>query len=229
VPRATSAQFYSALLIATADAYDDGAEVEVTRKGDSKPQPLDRELAARIRLVVLDVDGVLTDASLLYGPRGESIKRFSARDGFAVKLLQSQGISVGILSGRMAPPLQARLRDLGIAPKLVIQGSRDKGRDIERLARRNGCTVAETTYMGDDLPDLPALARVGFAACPADAAPEVRARCQLVTSTTGGCGAVRELIETILRSRGSWDAIVDTWAKGGRPENFDTTDQDTAG
>jgi 3-deoxy-D-manno-octulosonate 8-phosphate phosphatase (KDO 8-P phosphatase) len=177
--------------------------------------------ANRIRLVVLDVDGVLTDASLFYGAHGEELKRFSARDGFAIKLAQSQGIAVGILSGRLAPPLQARLADLGIGAELVIQGSREKGRDIEILASGRGVTLEEVAFMGDDLPDLPALRKVGLAACPSDSAPEVCAACAVVTAAAGGRGAVRELIEVLLKARDLWDGIVAAWSSGASSGGFD--------
>jgi 3-deoxy-D-manno-octulosonate 8-phosphate phosphatase (KDO 8-P phosphatase) len=182
--------------------------------------------AERVRLIVLDVDGVLTDAGLFYSAQGEELKRFSARDGFAVKLAQSQGIEVGILSGRVAPPLQARLNDLGIRPELVIQGSQEKGTDIEALAARRGVPLDAVAFMGDDLPDLPALARVGLAACPADAAPEVRAACALVTSSRGGHGAVRELVELLLKARGAWDEIVGGWSRGSSSLALDDVSRD---
>jgi len=167
--------------------------------------------AQRVRAVVLDVDGVLTDAGLYYGRGGETLKRFSARDGFAIVTAQAEGIAVAILSGRLAPPLHARLTDLRIKPELAIQGSRDKAADIGHLAEVLGLDLSEIAFMGDDLPDLPALATVGLAACPADAAPEVRQRCHLVCSAGGGNGAVRELVEVVLRARGRWDSIVEEW------------------
>ncbi len=175
------------------------------------------ELQARaraVRAVVLDVDGVLTDAALFYGPRGEALKRFSARDGFAIKLAQGEGIPVAILSGRLAPPLRARLEDLHIPATLVIQGSRDKAGDLARLAERLGLGHDALAYMGDDLPDLPALAGAGLAACPADACPEVRARCHLVCAAPSGNGAVRELIQLLLTARGRWDELVAAWERG---------------
>lgn len=170
--------------------------------------------ASRVRAVVLDVDGVLTDAGLYYGRGGESLKRFSARDGFAVVTAQAEGIHVAILSGRLSPPLHARLSDLHIRPELVVQGSQDKARDLAELAGALDVGMQEMAFMGDDLPDLPALALVGLAACPADAVPEVRESCHLVCRAGGGHGAVRELIEVILRARGHWEAIVDQWRHG---------------
>ncbi len=181
---------------------------------------LDR--ARKVRAIALDVDGVLTDASLFYGTQGEALKRFSARDGFGIKLAAMEGIPVAILSGRMAPPLAARLADLGIPDDLVIQGSRDKGLDIARLARRLDIAAADIAFMGDDVPDLPALRAVGLAACPADAVPEVKDLCHFVSTADGGRGAVRELVELVLRSRSRWDTLVAAWAEGTVPDGFET-------
>jgi 3-deoxy-D-manno-octulosonate 8-phosphate phosphatase (KDO 8-P phosphatase) len=170
--------------------------------------------ARTVKAMVLDVDGVLTDAGLFYGPRGEGLKVFSARDGFAVKLAQSEGIQVAILSGRLAAPVKARLADLGIPTELVIQGSRDKKADISKLAGRLGIGLDEIAYMGDDIPDLPALACVGLAACPADAADEARERSQFVSASPGGHGAVRDLVRLLLQARGRWGQIIEAWADG---------------
>ncbi|NLH11296.1 MAG: hypothetical protein GX464_08170 [Holophagae bacterium] len=181
------------------------------------------ELAARaraVRAIVLDVDGVLTDATLVYGPKGEALKRFSARDGFAIKTAMSEGLPVAILSGRLAPPVRARVTDLAIPPELVIQGSRDKRSDITVLAGNLGLDLSEISFMGDDLPDLPALALVGLAACPADAVAEVTQRCHLVSAFPGGRGAVRELIELVLRSQGRWERLVSAWVASGPPSGF---------
>jgi 3-deoxy-D-manno-octulosonate 8-phosphate phosphatase (KDO 8-P phosphatase) len=175
------------------------------------------ELLARaraVRAIVLDVDGVLTDASLIYGPRGESTKVFSARDGFATRLAQSEGIPVAILSGRLVAAVKARLADLGIPKELTIQGSRDKKADITTLAARLGIGLHEVAFVGDDIPDLPALACVGLAACPADATEEARERCHYVCLASGGHGAVRELVRLVLEARGRWAQIIDAWRAG---------------
>ncbi len=175
------------------------------------------ELLARareVRAIVLDVDGVLTDASLFYGPRGEYLKAFSARDGFAIKLAQSEGFQVAILSGRLAAAVRARLSDLGIPRKLTVQGSRDKKADITTLAGRLGLGVHELAYMGDDIPDLPALACAGLAACPADASEEARERSHFVSRAPGGHGAVRELVKLILEAHGRWVELIEDWSDG---------------
>jgi 3-deoxy-D-manno-octulosonate 8-phosphate phosphatase (KDO 8-P phosphatase) len=175
------------------------------------------ELLARaraVRAIVLDVDGVLTDASLFYGPRGEYLKAFSARDGFAVKLAQSEGIRVAILSGRLVAAVKARLADLGIPRTLTIQGSRDKKADLAVLAARLGMGLQELAYMGDDVPDLPALASAGLAACPADASEEARELAHIVCRAPGGHGAVRELVKLVLEARGRWAEVTGAWTAG---------------
>lgn len=183
--------------------------------------------ASKIRALAVDVDGVLTDASLHYGRQGEALKTFSARDGFGIKAAQLEGLAVAVLSGRVAPPLTARLADLGIPAQLVIQGSLDKGRDIVKLAKLLELDLEEVAFVGDDIPDLPALAAVGLAVCPADAVPEVRASCQVVTGAPGGRGVVREAVELILRAQGRWDALVERWRSGAVPERFGAASRDS--
>jgi 3-deoxy-D-manno-octulosonate 8-phosphate phosphatase (KDO 8-P phosphatase) len=173
-----------------------------------------RSRARAVRAIVLDVDGVLTDAALIYGARGETLKAFSARDGFAVKLAQSEGIRFAVLSGRLVAAVKARLADLGIARELTIQGSRDKRADIEILARRLGVRLDELAFMGDDVPDLPALACVGLAACPVDATEEARAAAHFISQSAGGRGAVRDLVRLVLEARGRWAQLMEAWAAG---------------
>jgi 3-deoxy-D-manno-octulosonate 8-phosphate phosphatase (KDO 8-P phosphatase) len=181
------------------------------------------ELLARaraVRAIVLDVDGVLTDSSLFYGPRGEYLKAFSARDGFAIKLAQSEGIPVAILSGRLAAAVKTRLADLGIPRTLIFQGSRDKKADIATLARRLGLGLNEVAYMGDDIPDLPALRVAGLAACPADGSEEARKLSHLVCRASGGFGAVRELVKLVLEARGRWPELMESWTAGTAAAKF---------
>jgi 3-deoxy-D-manno-octulosonate 8-phosphate phosphatase (KDO 8-P phosphatase) len=170
--------------------------------------------ARRVRALVLDVDGVMTDGTLHYGGRGEAMKSFSARDGFAIKLAQAEGIPVAVLTGRLAPPLKARMADLAIPHSLVIEGSRDKRQDLATLANRLDVPINELVFAGDDIPDLPALASAGLAVCPADAAEEVRSRCDYVCRAAGGHGAVRELVRLLLSARGRWEALVEEWEAG---------------
>lgn len=164
-----------------------------------------------IRLLVLDVDGVLTDGTLVYTGKGEERKRFCVRDGLIIRLLRKSGVEVAALSGRASEAVSIRLGELGVRPELIIEGSRDKARDLDTLAERAGVTTDQVAAMGDDLPDLPMLALVGFSACPADAAPEVAVACHLVCGAQGGRGAVRELGELILKAQGKWAQLVAEW------------------
>jgi 3-deoxy-D-manno-octulosonate 8-phosphate phosphatase (KDO 8-P phosphatase) len=170
-----------------------------------------RHRLAPVRLLVLDVDGVLTDGSLFYSGRGEACKAFSVRDGLAVRLLLGAGIQVAVISGRSSPATAARCADLGIRPDMVCLGSRDKVADLERLEQMLDVVDLQVAAMGDDLQDLPLLARAAFTACPADAAPEVAAVCDLVCGSLGGRGAVREFAELILKVQGKWMDAVGHW------------------
>lgn len=165
-----------------------------------------------IRLLVLDVDGVLTDGVLLYTERGEEVKAFNVRDGLGVRMLQRCGIAVAVITGRSAAAVRTRCSDLGLDAEDVVLGSRDKVADLEAITTRLGLVEHEVAAMGDDLPDLSLLTRVGFAACPADAAPEVAAVCDLVCGNPGGRGAVREVAELILKAGGRWSELVDAFA-----------------
>lgn len=165
-----------------------------------------------IRLLVLDVDGVLTDGILHYGPDGEIGKGFNVRDGLGIRLLLDAGISVGVISGRAGGATERRLLELGLEPKMIVLGSRNKVGDLEKIQKvAGGVTDAETAAIGDDLPDLPILMRAGFSACPADSAPDVAAVCDLVCGFAGGRGAVREVAELILKARNQWSAVVRKW------------------
>jgi 3-deoxy-D-manno-octulosonate 8-phosphate phosphatase (KDO 8-P phosphatase) len=170
-----------------------------------------RERLEPIRLLVLDVDGVLTDGTLLYTPRGEEGKQFSVRDGLGIRLLLGAGIEVAILSGRRSEATTVRCRELGISPELVMLGSSDKGAGLDALEQQLGLEDHQVAAMGDDLPDVPVLTRVGFSACPSDAAPEVAATCHLVCGSAGGRGAVRELVELLLKAQGRWQDGVGRW------------------
>jgi 3-deoxy-D-manno-octulosonate 8-phosphate phosphatase (KDO 8-P phosphatase) len=154
--------------------------------------------AARIRLVLLDVDGVLTDGRIYYGPEGEALKAFDVRDGHGIVLLRDR-VDFGVISGRPGTASQRRLEELRV--KHLVFGERDKLQGYARLAHL-GVPDEEVAYMGDDVNDVPLLRKVGLAACPADARPEARAVAHLVTDAPGGRGAVRELCDLILRAKG---------------------------
>ncbi len=156
---------------------------------------------ARVKLLLLDVDGVLTDGQLFYGPEGEALKAFDVRDGHGMVMLRDH-VELGILSGRPAGPTASRLQDLKV--KHASFGNREKLPPYEELIGRLGISDAEVAYMGDDVNDLPVIRRVGLSACPANACPEVLAEARFVASAPGGKGAVRELCELILRAKGLW-------------------------
>jgi len=162
--------------------------------------------AAAVRLLALDVDGVLTDGRLYFGADGEALKVFDVRDGLGIKLLIEAGIEVAILSARSSPIVERRARELGIGR--ITQGAADKGAGLAAIAGNAGIALEHCGYIGDDWPDLAALARAGFAATVADAAPEVRATAHWVSGAAGGRGAVRELAEFILRAQGRYEAAL---------------------
>lgn len=157
---------------------------------------------AAIKLVALDVDGVLTDGSIHLDADGRELKRFHVADGLGIKHLRDQGLEVAIISGRASPAVAARARELGIAH--VHQGVPDKLAVLGQLLEQLGLTPGQVAYMGDDLPDLTVLRQVGFAVAPADARPEALAAARWVTRAPGGQGAVRELAEHLLRAQGKW-------------------------
>ena len=159
-----------------------------------------------IELLVLDVDGVLTDNTfLLHGESGEW-KAFCAADGFGLRKLQDAGVAVAFLSGRNSPVVERRGRELGIA--LVVQGKSDKRTQLPAVCEQLGVACRSAAYMGDDLVDLPALRMAGFSAAPCNARPEVLDVVDFVSASPGGRGAVRDLCEELLRRMGQWDSIV---------------------
>lgn len=157
------------------------------------------DAAARVRLLVLDVDGVLTDGSLWFGADGEVMKPFHVRDGLGIKQLLAAGIEVAIISGRRHPAVDARMRDLGV--KRVMQGVDDKRAALAALLVETGIEAAEAACLVDDVPDLPLLEGVGLPAAVADAHPAALAAARHVTQRPGGRGAVREFCDWLLASR----------------------------
>jgi 3-deoxy-D-manno-octulosonate 8-phosphate phosphatase (KDO 8-P phosphatase) len=165
--------------------------------------------AAAIEWVLSDVDGVLTDGRLFYGPQGEAWKAFHVRDGLAFKLAQRAGLKVGVMSARGGPALERRVRELGL--DVVITNREDKASAYAQFLDEHGARVEHVAYLGDDLVDLPVLLRCGLSFAPADAAPEVKDRVDHLLVTPGGSGAVREMVEWLLRARGDWDGLVDSY------------------
>jgi len=174
------------------------------------------EVLRRARLLALDVDGTLTDGSIVLlggsvSEKPQEIQRFDVRDGIAMRWLADAGIKLAWISGRGAGVTSARGVELGIHH--VALRVPDKFVELERLQARLGIDPTDTIAMGDDLPDLAMRSRAAFFAAPSDACEAVRSRADLVTRAAGGAGAVRELAETILRARGAWDALVESYAR----------------
>ena len=164
------------------------------------------EAAARIRLLVLDVDGVLTDGGLYYGPSGEDITRFHVQDGLAMVEARRAGLALAVISGRTSASVTRRLVDLGITE--VHQGVQDKSTVLAALTTRLGLDPAEVAVMGDDLVDLPVMRRAGLALAPLNAVREVREAAHWVSRRAGGEGAVREAVELLLRARKAWPPLI---------------------
>ena len=165
--------------------------------------------AEKIRLVLFDVDGVLTDGKILLHADGTESKVFDIKDGTGIVWAQRLGLVVGFLSARSSAATAQRAAQLGIT--LVHQGVASKRDTYDQIADSLMLEDDEIAYMGDDILDLPVLARVGLATAPADAAGDVLTRVHWVAQAKGGAGAARELIELILRSRGLWDSVIATY------------------
>jgi 3-deoxy-D-manno-octulosonate 8-phosphate phosphatase (KDO 8-P phosphatase) len=169
----------------------------------------DEALAARcraLRLVLMDVDGVLTDGTVLLLPDGREAKSFHIRDGLGIVLGQRAGLKMGVLSGRSSESLAARAAELRL--DVVRQGVSDKRAVFEEILREQGLRPQEVAYIGDDLNDLAVLTEVGLSAAPADAPFEVRAQAFMVMDARGGHGCVREFLEAILKARDQWEPLL---------------------
>jgi 3-deoxy-D-manno-octulosonate 8-phosphate phosphatase (KDO 8-P phosphatase) len=162
--------------------------------------------ARRVRLLLLDVDGVLTDGRIVLDDHGVESKEFFVRDGSAIALWRRSGHAAAILSGRSSRCVDLRAAELGIDP--VVQGAKDKGAALDGILAGLGLSADQVGFVGDDLPDLPVLLRAGLAACPADAPAVVREHAHLVTDAPGGRGAVREVVELVLDAQGLWSPLV---------------------
>ena len=162
--------------------------------------------ARRVRLVIFDVDGVLTDGKLWYGPGGEELKAFHAFDGHGVKLLLSGGLKTAIISGRKSQAVEERAKELGI--EHVVQGADDKRKAFLSLVRKLKVKAAAAAYMGDDVVDMPVLTRCGFACAPHEAPEDVRRCAHYVASAAAGHGAAREVCEFILEAQGKLGRVL---------------------
>lgn len=160
--------------------------------------------AKAVRMVVFDIDGVLTDGSLFLGDDGQEYKAFNSLDGHGIKMLRATGVEAGIITGRTSQVVLHRARNLGITR--IFQGAEDKLEAFESLLRELALNPEQIAYMGDDIVDLPVLKRCGLAVTVPSAPTEVKARCHLVTQAGAGRGAAREVCELIMRIQGSWAA-----------------------
>jgi 3-deoxy-D-manno-octulosonate 8-phosphate phosphatase (KDO 8-P phosphatase) len=163
--------------------------------------------AKAVRLLVLDVDGVLTDGRIVYTDAGDELKRFHVRDGSGLKIWQSLGLKAAVISGRVSKAVERRAAELGLAP--VLLGRDAKRPAFEEVLAWHGVTAGQACAIGDDLPDLPVLRRCGVAVAVADACAEVRAVADYTARTKGGGGAVREAVEWLLTLRGEWAGVVE--------------------
>ena len=167
------------------------------------------ERAGRVRVMIFDVDGVLTDGRLWYGPQGEAFKAFSVLDGHGMKMLMQSGVEVALLSGRSSPAVSARAAELGI--RHALQGIEDKGAAFAGLLAGLGLDARQAGFMGDELVDLPVLRRCAFACAPGGAHELVLRHAHYVPAAAAGAGAAREVCEYVMRAQGTLDAALATW------------------
>jgi len=168
----------------------------------------------QIRLLAMDVDGVLTDGSLNIGAEGELFKAFNAKDGMGISLAMRNGLEIALITGRRSEIIHRRAEELGIT--LLYEDVKDKALQLKQIAAERGISLDEIAYMGDDLNDLPAMVQAGISFAPADAAKDVLKAVNAVASCNGGRGAVREIIELILEAQGKWENIVKAYMSHGQ-------------
>lgn len=166
-------------------------------------------LARQVRLMAFDVDGVMTDGAIYYTDEGTELKAFNALDGAGLKMLEKAGITVAIITGRKAPCVELRARNLGISR--LYQGVHDKPACLQTLLDELGLDASEAGYMGDDVMDLSTMAMCGFSAAPANAHDSALNQAVLVTRKTGGHGAVREVCDFILAAQGQLESVIAPW------------------
>ena len=160
----------------------------------------------QIELILLDVDGVLTKGQIIYDDAGHETKVFHVRDGLGIRMLMEAGLTVGVVTGRRSMALVHRCRNLGI--ELLKDGVRDKTAALAEILKETGLAAADTAFVGDDLPDLPIMRRVGVPIAVGDAHDRVKQIAAFTTRAKGGCGAVREISERILKAKGAWQPLI---------------------
>ena len=168
-----------------------------------------QEKLKKIKMLILDVDGVMTDGRIIMDDEGRQLKNFNVRDGHGLKIIQRYGIEVVILTGRKSEVVNHRAKDLGI--KEIYQGALNKKEVFQKILQKHNLAADSVAYMGDDIIDIPVLRQVGFSAAVADAVDVVRKSVDYVTKNKGGHGAVRELCEMILQMQGKWPKIAEKY------------------
>lgn len=168
----------------------------------------------KIKLLALDVDGVLTDGSIYISPAGEVFKGFNAKDGMGISCALRSGLQIAVITGRQSPIVERRCEELGIT--LLQQGVKDKRLALQQMAQQLGLVREEIAYMGDDLNDIPAFKASGLNLVPADGSIEVLAVADIITKASGGRGAVREAITMILAAQDNWNVIVNSYLNAGQ-------------
>jgi 3-deoxy-D-manno-octulosonate 8-phosphate phosphatase (KDO 8-P phosphatase) len=162
-----------------------------------------------IQLLLLDVDGVLTDGSIIYSDAAAETKVFNVKDGLGLKLVMAAGVQVGLVTGRTSKALHHRCRDLGI--RHLYDGVRQKAQLLDQIVADTGVAAARTAFIGDDIPDIPLMQRVGLSVAVADAHELVRDGADWITTAPGGRGAVREVCDALLKARGLWDSVAERY------------------
>ena len=176
---------------------------------NSQDESMSAKRLQSIRLLLLDVDGVLTDGAIAYTEDRTETKVFNVKDGLGIRMLSQNGIETGIVTGRASSALLRRCRELGI--DRIYDNVGDKGAVFETIIAESGCKAETIAFMGDDLPDLPLFNKVGLSIAVADAHEAVRDRADMVTAAAGGRGAVREVCERILKAKGLWEGQLQKW------------------
>ncbi len=176
------------------------------------------ERAARIRMIVMDVDGTMTDGRIYIGSEGEAVKEFSVKDGMGITMLHTAGLKTAIITGRTSKIVERRAAELKIDS--VWQGIKDKREAWQKIKEATGLSNKEIAYIGDDLNDLSLLMQAGLACCTADAQPEVKKCAHVISIYNGGNGAVREVAELILKTQGKWQQLVDAFAGAKTVPNY---------
>jgi len=172
-----------------------------------------KDRTRNLKMIVFDVDGVLTSGQIIFGHDGEAMKIFCAQDGLGIAVAHKAGLKTAIITGRESEMVRRRGAELNITD--VFQGAMDKAAAFTALAAKHRLAFDEIAYVGDDLNDLPVLLKAGAAFAVANAVPEVKAVAHYVTARSGGAGAVREIIELILKAQGKWDGIVTLYSGAG--------------